>query len=262
MPSPYRATPYVPPAFRRILPAARWEIVTLGESKAEVWKSSRHVLKIQPHAHPAVTSLADERLRLLWLRGRVPVPAVLGYHCDNTHEYLAVERLRGIPMSHPDAALHAGRMAGLLARALRELHSLPPRDCPFNMSLPHTLRLARERVTAGLIDGANFDPERQGQTAVELLAHLVRRRPQTEDIVVTHGDACLPNFIVQGEYIAGVLDVGRAGLADRHTDLALAARSIRRHLGEQWVSVFLDTYGREWVDQGKLEYYAALDQLA
>ncbi|MDO4263018.1 MAG: aminoglycoside 3'-phosphotransferase [Deinococcus sp.] len=259
---PDTAGPQVPPAFSRILPAARWEPVTLGESGAEVWRSSRHVLKIQPHRHPALPSLADERERLRWLTGRVPVPAVLGYFADSAQEYLAVERVPGIPMSHPDAALHAERMAGLLARALRGLHSLPARDCPFTMTLPVSLRLARERVEAGLVDESSFDPGRQGQSAVDLLVELVRHRPQSEDIVVTHGDACLPNFIVQGEYIEGLVDVGRAGLADRHADLALAVRSIRRNLGARWVDVFLDTYGRELVDNAKLEYYAALDELA
>ena len=112
------------------------------------------------------------------------------------------------------------------------------------------------------MDESDFDPGRQGQSAVALLARLVKQRPQTEDVVVTHGDACLPNFIVQGEYVEGLVDVGRAGLADRHTDLALAVRSIRRNLGARWVDPFLDTYGRELVDGGKLEYYAALDELA
>ena len=256
------AGPHVPPVFSRILPAARWEPVTLGESGAEVWRSTRHVLKIQPHRHPALPSLADERERLRWLRGRVPVPGVLGYFADSTHEYLATERVPGIPMSHPDATLHAERMAGLLARALRGLHSLPARDCPFTMTLPVSLRLARERVEAGVVDPHDFGPERQVQSAVDLLARLVRERPRTEDIVVTHGDACLPNFIVQGEWVEGLIDVGRAGLADRHADLALAARSIRRNLGARWVDVFLDTYGRELVDESRLDYYAALDELA
>lgn len=262
MTAPRSIGPHVPAAFARILPAARWEPVTLGESGAEVWRSTRHILKIQPRVHPAVTSLANERERLRWLAGRVPVPAVLGYVADNTHEYLAMERVAGIPMSHPDATLHAERMAGLLARALRGLHSLPPRDCPFNMTLPISLRLARERVEAGLIDGRDFDPQRQGQSAVQVLTWLVKERPQNEDIVVTHGDACLPNFIVQGEWVAGLIDVGRAGLADRHTDLALAVRSIHRNLGARWADLFLDIYGREWVDETKLDYYATLDELA
>lgn len=262
MTTPPSVGPHVPAAFARVLPVARWEPVTLGESGAEVWRSKRHILKVQPRRHPAVTSLADERERLRWLSGRVPVPQVLGYHADETHEYLAMERVSGIPMSHPDATLHAERMAGLLARALRGLHSLPPRDCPFNMTLPVSLRLARERVEAGLVMESAFGPQHQGRSPTELLAHLVRERPRAEDIVVTHGDACLPNFIVQGEWVEGLIDVGRAGLADRHTDLALAARSIHRNLGAKWVDIFLDTYGRDWVDEGKLEYYAALDELA
>ena len=77
-----------------------------------------------------------------------------------------------------------GGRARLTPDALRELHSLPPRDCPFTMTLPVTLRLARERVAAGLIDAGGFDPERRGQSAAQLLTRLVQERPQTEDIVL------------------------------------------------------------------------------
>ncbi len=188
----------LPPALRRVLPAARWERVTDGESGAGVWRSTRFVVKVQPRTLYPASTLLQERERLRWFAGRLPVPQVVAYEDDGAQEYLAMTRLPGIPMSHPDAALHPERMVNLLARALRELHALPVRECPFNMSLGARLKLARERVAAGAVDESDFDEERQGHSAVSVFNRLARTRPAQEDLVVTHGDACLPNFIVQG----------------------------------------------------------------
>ncbi|AFD24272.1 APH(3') family aminoglycoside O-phosphotransferase [Deinococcus gobiensis] len=251
----------LPGGLRRVLPAARWERVTLGHSGAGVWRSSRHVVKVQSRGGLPVSTLPQERERLRYLAGRVPVPAVVGLESEGDFDYLAMTRLPGIPMSDPDAALHPARMAGLLARALRELHALPLRDCPFTMTLAVTLPLARERVAAGVVDETDFDVSRSGRTATSVFNELARTRPGQEDLVVTHGDPCLPNLLVAGEYVEGFVDVGRAGIADRHADLALAYRSAARNLGPEHAEAFLDQYGRALVDPHKLAYYQLLDEL-
>jgi len=251
----------LPEPLRRVLPAARWEAVTEGQSGAGVWRSQKYVVKVQERGGWPVSTLLQERERLRWLAGRVPVPRVVGYEVTGTHEYLAVTRLPGLPMGHPDALLHPERVTDLLARALRELHALPVRECPFTMTLPVMLRLARERVQAGVVDESDFDDERQGKSAAGVFNELVRTRPETEDLVVTHGDPCLPNLILNGEYVEGFVDVGRVGLADRHADLALVWRDLHGYLGPEWAERFLDLYGRVLVDEGKLGYYGLLDEL-
>ncbi|GHF51908.1 kanamycin kinase/aminoglycoside 3'-phosphotransferase-2 [Deinococcus metalli] len=251
----------LPEALRRVLPAARWERVTLGQSGAGVWRSTKYVVKVQARgAHPVAT-LQQERERLRWLAGRVPAPQVVGFEVTPEHEYLAMTRLPGIPLSDPDATLHPERVVDLLARALRELHALPIRECPFRMTLDVTLRLGREHVEAGVVDESDFDEERLGRTATSVFNELVRTRPAAEDLVVTHGDACLPNFILNGGLIEGVIDVGRAGIADRHADLALAWHSARFNLGAEWGERLLDAYGRGAVDMDKIAYYCVLDEL-
>lgn len=256
----------LPAGLRRVLPAARWQRVTLGESGAGVWRSTRHVVKVQARSGVPGSTLLQERERLRYFANRVPVPQLVGYELTPTHEYLAMTRIPGIPMSDPDATLHPERVVNLLARALRELHALPLRDCPFTMTLKVTLPLARERVEAGVVDQGDFDESRRGRSAVSVFNELVRTRPDSEDLVVTHGDACLPNFMVSGTHVEGLIDLGRAGIADRHTDLALAWRSLRYNLNagwseHDWAEQFLEQYGRALVDERKLAYFLLLDEL-
>ncbi|MDV6374537.1 APH(3') family aminoglycoside O-phosphotransferase [Deinococcus arenicola] len=262
MPDDVHQTLILPPPLRRVLPAARWERVGVGESGAGVWKSQRYVVKVQERGGlPFPSTLQQERERLRWLAGRVPVPRVVGYEVEGGVEYLALTRVPGLDASHPDVLFHPDRLVDLLARALRELHALPLRECPFKMSLSVTLPHVRERVAAGVVDETDFDDEREGRTAISIFNELARTRPASEDLVVTHGDACLPNFIVNGEFIEGLIDVGRAGIADRHADLALTHRSLVRNLNAEYAEQFLELYGRERVDAGKLAYYRLLDEL-
>ncbi|MGI8747788.1 MAG: APH(3') family aminoglycoside O-phosphotransferase [Deinococcus sp.] len=252
--------PDLPPALERLLPPARWESVSHGESGAVVWLSAGYALKVAART-PLERPLQAERDRLLWLVGRVPVPSVLGHEITPDAEFLLTTRLPGLPMHHPDILRHPGRVVSLLARALRELHALPAQDCPFDASLRLRLRQGRERVEAGVVDEADFDAERRGWSGARVLEELRRTRPAGEKLVVTHGDPCLPNLLVSGEHVEGFIDVGRAGLADRHADLALAHRSPTRNLGAEAAGHFLEVYGLALVDEEKLAYYRLLDEL-
>jgi aminoglycoside 3'-phosphotransferase-2 len=153
----------------------------------------------------------------------------------------------------------ADRVVEIAAEALRAIHRLNVEDCPFDHGIERRISLARDRVRAGLVDVTDFNEERRGRDVLDLLAELISKRPSHEDKVVTHGDACLPNFIVHEGSFAGFVDCGRLGIADRHQDLALACRSIRRNLGPEWVSPFLARYGVE-PDPNRMEFYRLLDE--
>ncbi|MFI6318185.1 phosphotransferase [Nonomuraea sp. NPDC050556] len=62
--------------------------------------------------------------------------------------------------------------------------------------------------------------------------------------VLTHGDACLPNFVTSADRFTGYLDVGAAGLADRDVDLAAALWSLHFNFGDdRHARAFVNAYG-------------------
>jgi aminoglycoside 3'-phosphotransferase-2 len=89
---------------------------------------------------------------------------------------------------------------------------------------------------------------------------LFSTRPAHEDLVVAHGDACLPNFLARDGQLTGLIDCGRLGVADRYQDLALAARSISRNYGRAFIPAFFSAYGVDQPDEQKLAWYALLDE--
>ena len=112
----------------------------------------------------------------------------------------------------------------------------------------------------GLVDESRFDESNAGRTAASLWVELLRTRPPAGDRVVTHGDACLPNFMFDGTAFTGFVDCARVGCADRYQDIALVCRSIEYDLGQEWVAPFLRTYGLPHVDDERLKFYRLLDE--
>jgi aminoglycoside phosphotransferase len=152
----------------------------------------------------------------------------------------------------------------LLAEGLRQIHSLPIAECPFDMRLDQRLAQAEWGIRQKIADEQTVR-ESLGVSAAQLLEQLVATRPAepVTDLVFTHGDYCLPNVLLDptGASVSAFLDWGRAGVADRYQDLAIGARSVRHNLGAEWGPRFLATYAAGPLDQRRLDWYEMLDEL-
>jgi aminoglycoside phosphotransferase len=248
-----------------------WEQVSTGMSGAEVRRSPDGGAYAKSGGGPHRDDLADERDRLAWLAGTdLPAAEVLDFTDDGESATLLLRTVPGVPMSElPSSA--APSAVTRLAELLERLHEVPRDLCPFDRWLAVTVPLARLRVEAGLVDVDDLDDERAGRSAAELLSDLVDQRPRAEDLevgdlVVCHGDACLPNFLVDPDSleITGMIDVHRLGVADRHLDLALATRSVadtdlNPAYGPAAAEALLAAYGRD-TDPWRLGFYRLLDE--
>ncbi len=215
------------------------------------------IVKIQKAGH--VESLADEADRLDWLvQTSVAGPERVLFMAEGDREWLVMTVVKGANALAVQAP--ADTIVAAMAVGLRQVHALDPSSCPFDESLDLKLERARVNVEQGLVDETAFDDMHIGHTARDLLAIALADRPVMEDIVVTHGDACLPNVMMQDERFAGFVDCGRLGRADRYQDLAIACRNIASRLGASWVQPFLDRYGVTAPDHERLAYYRLVDE--
>jgi len=226
---------------------------TIGKSGAWVFRAGdSHFIKSEPISH--LTELPGEIDRLRWLHGTgLPCPEVVDVADHAGRHWLLMTALPGLDLSST-SEVPAEVAVPLVAGALRQLHALDPARCPFDHRASNRVASASARYEAGLYDGE--DPE-NGPAAH---ARLIGNVPTTEDLVVTHGDACFPNFMADGDRFTGFIDCGRLGVADRHQDLALACRSLERNYGAASIPAFLAAYEITEPDEAKLDWYRLLDE--
>lgn len=107
-----------------------------------------------------------------------------------------------------------------------------------------------------LVDLNNVEPETFGPNGFanpqELLNWLKNNRSD-EDIVLTHGDYCLPHIFVKENEISGFIDNGKMGPADRWQDIAIVIRSLKHNFDGRYtdgkkifdfkLQMFLDVLG-------------------
>lgn len=211
--------------------------------------------------HGWTPSAAAEAERTAWARSFLPVPRVLKRGVTRDSEWLLTE---GIDSVDATAAVFRQDVAGLvdrLAKGLRRFHSMPIDECPFQFRIGDAIELVLRRLETGQIDGArDFHPEFEALTEEAAVEELLASVPDSEDLVVCHGDYCVPNILLRGTEIVGFVDLGELGVADRWWDLAVATWSITWNFGPGYEGRFLETYGVQR-DEHRIQFYRLLYDL-
>jgi streptomycin 3"-kinase len=247
--------------------------VTTGESDAEVFRRDDGWAYAKCIGPDGVEELDAEFRRIEWLSGTgIPGPDVAHWSASDRGACLVTTAVPGVPASGVSAVELRSAWQSI-TDVLRRLHALPAVDCPFDRSLATTFRLAEGVVGRGAVNAEFLPDEHRNTPPSELLAEL---RPQlehrlvqeTRDRVVCHGDACLPNLMLDPitSGCTGLIDLGRLGTADRYADIALLLASSR----ETWCDEdeagcaddeFFRSYGIETIDRDRLRFYLDLDPL-
>lgn len=258
----------MPPAAERrprpeagLLAGGAWELIEEGESDTSVYRRGDVFAKCCGPA--GVAELIAERDRVEWLSTTdVPGPSVVDWLESPTGACLLTTAVPGLAgtnlpeQSREDAMVQLGLM-------IRRLHDQP--DCPFERPLDEVIATAEDVVRRGAVNPSFLTDEWRRLAPEELLARVKEQRAWVESVAepaICHGDACLPNVFFDPDTleVTGVIDLGRLGVADRYTDLALTTIQIRDEWGLD-PTPFLTAYGVPEPDSRRLEFFRLLDPL-
>jgi len=246
-----------PPADDVPIPAAVTRLAA-GRPLRPVWENMLGGLTYEIPGHcfvkwaPPGVDLRPEAERLAWAASFSTVPTVLQHGADSDGSWLVTEPLPG--RSAVDARWQAEpqRAVDAVGRGLRALHdALPPAECPFSWDV------AARRAGIQDPDPRRWRDQHDGLTLTEAL-RILDDPPEPDRLVVCHGDACVPNTVIDDEgACCGHVDLGSLGVADRWADLAAATWSTVWNYGPGLERRLLDAYGVA-PDPDRLRYYRIL----
>lgn len=120
------------------------------------------------------------------------------------------------------------RLCRVLAETMKFLHSRPVTDIPVS-------------------------------PCIDTYAQLGKDKFLKQDTFI-HGDFCLPNVILDDWKFSSFIDVGLAGIGDKHIDIYWALWSLEHNLKtDKYSELFLELYGRENVDNDILKIVAEVE---
>ncbi|OAN33092.1 aminoglycoside 3'-phosphotransferase [Microbacterium sp. H83] len=187
----------------------------------------------------AEANMRDEAERMRWAGRWIAVPEVRDQGEDAAHEWLvtaAVPALSAVDprwRDHPETAVRA------VGAGLRALHdALPVDECRWTWD-------PASRIANAAVRGIDVPDD-------------LRAPPPIDRLVVCHGDACMPNTLLDddGRPVAHV-DLAALGAADRWADIAVASMSTVWNHGPGWEDLLIEAYGVE-PDRERLAYYRRL----
>lgn len=169
--------------------------------------------------------------------------AVIGEDCTSAH-YLAEPK----------------RLAELLGERLRALHELDASDCPVKDKMDEYIALAEKNYSTDSYNKEHFPDSFGYSSGEEAYKVLTEGKGLMKAEVLVHGDYCLPNIMLDDWRFSGFIDLGNAGIGDRHIDLFWGRWSLGFNLGtDEYGERFFDAYGRDKIDKESLRVIAACE---
>ncbi len=263
-----------PSILAELLPpdSAEWEPVAGGQSGALVaYNRARHrYAKIV--SSEQVAELAAERDHTVWInKTTIPSAPVLDWRETDAGACLVTQAMPGVPASELDArALR--RAWPSIAVAVRALHDLATDRCPFDRTLKQMMPLAYASVAEGRVVVEFLPVALQRTPPTQILEQIegelpVRLAQERAELVVCHGDLCLPNILVDPDtgLVTALIDHGRLGTADPYGDIALLVATARETWSDEAMArradqEFAEIYGTE-LDPDRQDFYLRLDPL-
>lgn len=258
----------IPGKIKNLIGDRLGKLDNIGMSSAAVYLFEDKVLKIQEIGPES----ENEYSMMDWLAEKLPVPKIIEHEKANKLSYLLMTKCGGEAACSNTIMAEPKLLSKLLADTLHQIWDVDCGTCPVNASLDQKLQQAEYNVIHGIVDMENCEPDTFGQNGFrdpeELLYWLQSNRPN-EEIVLSHGDLCLPNIFFYNNTLSGLIDLGRSGTADKWCDIAICYRSLTHNYNGVYTGIKTNSFDKAYFfdalqiqpDWEKIRYYLLLDEL-
>lgn len=190
---------------------------------------------------------------------------VLGYFKGES-DLLLTRAVRGEDCTAEKYLSDPKRLADVMGGRLRALHEIDPSDCPIRDRIGEYISTAEKNYLTDNYNKEHFPDSFGYASGDEAYRVLTEGKHLLKNEVLIHGDFCLPNIMLNDWYPSGFIDLGNAGVGDRHIDLFWGRWSLCFNLGlagvtdtEGYAERFFDAYGYDKIKKEKLRAVAAAE---
>lgn len=248
-----------PLELKNIIKNMKSEEVMVGCSDSKVYKlfsdSNKFYLKIAK----SNIGLENEYKKLYWLQGKLLVPEIIYFGKYADKDFLLTREING-KMAFEINEKEPIELIKLLVEGIKMFENIDISKCKFNNSLDIELKQVLYNIENNLIDMKKFKEHGRFDTPIQLYEYLLNNRPK-EELILTHGDYCLPNIIIDKDKISGFIDIGSCGIADKYKDISTCVWSMKYNgKTDEYIELFFKQLEFE-IDFNKLEYYNLLSLL-
>jgi kanamycin kinase/aminoglycoside 3'-phosphotransferase-2 len=238
------------------------EVITgrLGDNIVRYENTRHEFIYLKSGTGVSAKSLELESKALNWLGDKgIDIPRVLDFgNIDDTY-YLLISGVAGLP-PYKLKDREKDELLKLSAEGLRLFHQIDLTGTDFLNNLEKDLGKIEQHLRMDVIDKEKFVQANDGKTPKEVFEYLCAEKYRFENNVLTHGDFCLPNILIEGQHY-GFIDLGDCGPGDKYKDLSSMEVSIKRNYGAEWIDVFNRYYDPNLkIDKLKIKYYQYIDQ--
>lgn len=186
-------------------------------------------------------------------------PEVLEYRTEGA-DWLLTRRVPGEDCLHEQYLAEPARLVETLGEILYDLHHRDHTGCPVPNHTERYIARAKENYAAKRYDTSLF-PDNWGYATPEEAWQVLEANAKylTTDTLL-HGDYCMPNIMLDNWKPSGFIDLGGAGVGDRHVDIFWGKWTLNFNLKtDKYCDRFLDAYGRANFEEEMLRVVAALE---
>jgi aminoglycoside phosphotransferase len=241
---------------------------SLGKSKSCVFLSKNRVVKINQKNVESINEIAV----LKKYNNTNYFPKIEQVLEKENQQMIVMSRVPGIMACDESWYDQPKRLVEKLAEGLKELWSLPIKNEDTCVNLQTKIKLAEENVRSNYPEIDTSDTslmKKQVFSSSQNLLSWLKGNAFENQIVFTHGDACLPNIFITPEDKVKWIDLGKAGPGEKWQDIAILYRSLKDNFTGRYSTKKKVTLSPDYLFEAlgilpnwdKINYYLLLDEL-
>ena len=256
---------HVPESIMEYLDGLNYKVDDIGKSNSNIFIFDDYILKIS-----TLSFDIENEIRVYNnLKDKLPISDIIAYEVIDERVYILKSKLKGKMLCDDSYLGNPKLLFKLASDAVKLLWKVDVKKLDLQNTYDTIMDFGKKCLKEKTIDFDNSDKTItfKFKNFDEIIDYLENNKPQ-EDYVLSHGDLCLTNIIVENDEVVGFIDLGLTGISHRYHDLAILYRSIKYNMEGRYgksydgfeENALFDLLGIE-KDDKLIEYYLLVDEL-